>query len=82
VNQAFNVAALKDVTDSQTATAYSLAQQLISTAWSIIFAVVLLIWVFGWAGGRALVSQSYEGAKIKVAEQKAAREAASAPDEA
>jgi uncharacterized membrane protein YbhN (UPF0104 family) len=82
VNQAFNVAALKDVTDSQTATAYSLAQQLISTAWSIIFAVVLLIWVFGWAGGRALVSESYEGAKIKVAEQKAAREAASAPDEA
>ena len=82
VNQAFNVAALKDVTDSQTATAYSLAQQLISTAWSIIFAVVLLIWVFGWAGGRSLVSESYEGAKIKVAEQKAAREAASTADEA
>jgi uncharacterized membrane protein YbhN (UPF0104 family) len=76
VNQAFNVAALKDVTDSQTATAYSVSQQLISTAWSVIFAFVLLIWVFGWAGGRSLVTESYEGAKVKVAEQKAAREAA------
>jgi uncharacterized membrane protein YbhN (UPF0104 family) len=80
VNQAFNVAALKDVADSQTATAFSLAQQLVSTAWSIIVAVVLLIWVFGWAGGKALVSESYEGAKIKVAEKKAAHEATSAPD--
>jgi uncharacterized membrane protein YbhN (UPF0104 family) len=82
VNQAFNVAALKDVTDSTTATAFSLSQQLISTAWSIIFAVVLLIWVFGWAGGKALVSESYSGAKVKVAEQKAAREAAKSAQEA
>jgi uncharacterized membrane protein YbhN (UPF0104 family) len=76
VNQAFNVAALSNVTDSTTATAYSLSQQLISTAWSIVMAFVLLLWVFGWAGGKALVSDSYEGAKAKVAEQKAAREAA------
>jgi hypothetical protein len=52
------------------------SQQLISTAWGIIMAIVLLIWVFGWAGGKSLVSESYEGAKAKVAEQKAAREAA------
>ena len=82
VNQAFNVAALNDVTDSQTATAYSVAQQLISTAWSILMAFVLLIWVFGWAGGKVLVQDSYEGAKGKVAEQKAAREAARAAEEA
>jgi uncharacterized membrane protein YbhN (UPF0104 family) len=80
VNQAFNVAALKDVADSHTATAYSASQQLISTAWSILVAVVLLVWVFGWAGGRSLVEESYEGAKAKVAEQKAAREAAKAAD--
>jgi uncharacterized membrane protein YbhN (UPF0104 family) len=82
VNQAFNVAALKNVTDSETATAFSLAQQLISTAWSILFAFLLLIWVFGYAGGKTLVSDSYEGAKLKVAEQKAAREAAKAAEEA
>jgi uncharacterized membrane protein YbhN (UPF0104 family) len=82
VNQAFNVAALKDVADSHTATAYSASQQLISTAWSILVAVVLLVWVFGWAGGRSLVEESYEGAKAKVAEQKAAREAAKAAEEA
>jgi uncharacterized membrane protein YbhN (UPF0104 family) len=82
VNQAFNVAALKDVTDSETATAFSLAQQLISTAWSILFAFLMLIWVFGYAGGKTLVSDSYEGAKVKVAEQKAAREAAKAAKEA
>jgi hypothetical protein len=38
--------------------------------------------VFGWAGGRSLVEESYEGAKAKVAEQKAAREAAKAAEEA
>lgn len=78
VNQAFNVAALNEVTDSQTATAYSVAQQLVPTAWSILLGVVLLIWVFGWAGGKALVQDSYEGAKVQVAEQKAAREPAKA----
>ncbi len=64
VNQAFNAAALNSVTDSQTATAYSIAQQLVSTAWSILFAVVLMIWVFGWGGGkssRARVVRGSEG---------------------
>ena len=70
VNQAFNVAALSDVTDSQTATAYSVAQQLVSTAWSILLALVLMIWVFGWGGGKTLVQQSYEEAKKKAEEQK------------
>jgi uncharacterized membrane protein YbhN (UPF0104 family) len=82
VNQAFNVAALNDVASSQTATAYSVAQQLVSTAWSILMAFVLLVWVWGWAGGKSLVSESYEGAKTKVAEQKAAREAAKAAEAA
>ena len=75
VNQAFNVAALSDVTDSQTATAFSLAQQIVITAWSLLFALVLMVWVFGWGGGKALLEQSYEEAKKRAAEQKAAREA-------
>ncbi len=75
VNQATNVAALEDVTDAATATAYSLGQQLAITAWNVAFAVAIVIWAFGWTGGRVLVEQSYEDAKIKVAEQKAQRAA-------
>jgi multisubunit Na+/H+ antiporter MnhC subunit len=71
VNQATNVAALNDVTDAATATAYSLGQQLAITAWNIAFAVVLVIWAFGWAGGKLLVEQSYTDAKVKVSEQQA-----------
>jgi uncharacterized membrane protein YbhN (UPF0104 family) len=75
VNQAANVVALDSVTDSSTATAYSLGQQLAVTAWNVVFAVVVVLWAFGWAGGRTLVARSYEDAKDKVAEQKAERAA-------
>jgi len=78
VNQATNVAALSDVTDAATATAYSLGQQLAVTAWNIAFAVALVIWAFGWAGGRTLVEQSYTDAKAKVEEQRAQRAASRA----
>jgi uncharacterized membrane protein YbhN (UPF0104 family) len=73
VNQATNVAALDGVTDAATATAYSLGQQLAVTAWNVAFAIVVVIWAFGWTGGRLLVEQSYTDAKVKVAEQKAQR---------
>jgi uncharacterized membrane protein YbhN (UPF0104 family) len=76
VNQAANVAALGGVTDAATATAYSLGQQLAITAWNVAFALVVVTWAFGWAGGKVLVEQSYEDARVKVAEQKAARKAA------
>jgi uncharacterized membrane protein YbhN (UPF0104 family) len=75
VNQATNVAALGNVTDAGTATAYSLGQQLAVTAWNIVFAVALVVWAFGWTGGRQLVEQSYADAKVKVAEQKERRAA-------
>jgi uncharacterized membrane protein YbhN (UPF0104 family) len=74
VTQAFNVASLSGVTDSATATAYSVAQQLVSTAWHLLMAIVLVIWAFGWGGGKTLVQQSYAEAKETAAEQKAARE--------
>jgi uncharacterized membrane protein YbhN (UPF0104 family) len=79
VNQATNVAALGDVTDAATATAYSLGQQLAITAWNIAFAVALVVWAFGWAGGRELLEQSYSDAKVKVAEQKQERAAKRSP---
>jgi uncharacterized membrane protein YbhN (UPF0104 family) len=75
VNQAANVASLDKVTDTATATAYSLGQQLAITAWNIAFALVVVLWAFGWAGGRVLVEQSYADAKVNVAEQKAQRAA-------
>ena len=53
--------------------AYSTAQQLVTTAWNITFAVILTLAVFGWTGGKQLVTTSYEGAKEQVAEQKEAR---------
>jgi uncharacterized membrane protein YbhN (UPF0104 family) len=76
VNQAMNVAALSGVTDAETATAYSVSQQLVTTAWSLILAIVLMVWVFGWHGGKTLVEESYDEAKQRVAEQKAAKRAA------
>ena len=76
VTQAMNSAALKKETSASTATAYSATQQLIVSAWNVVFAVVLVSWVFGWSGGKALVESSYEEAKQrseKMKEQHAAR---------
>jgi uncharacterized membrane protein YbhN (UPF0104 family) len=75
INQAINTASLSDVTDPATAAAYSTGQQLIVTAFNVAFGVILVVWAFGWSGGRALVKGSYADAKQKVAEQKADRAA-------
>jgi uncharacterized membrane protein YbhN (UPF0104 family) len=75
VTQAFNVASLNGVASPTDATAYSVAQQLVTTTWSIILAIVLVTWAFGWSGGKELVGESYATAKEKAAEQKAARDA-------
>jgi uncharacterized membrane protein YbhN (UPF0104 family) len=73
VNQALNTASLRDVTDASTATAYSIAQQLITTAWNILLAIVLVAVFFGWSGGKQLVGTSYVGAKEKASEMRAER---------
>ncbi len=73
VTQAMNSAALSGSTDAATATAYSIGQQLIVTAWDVLFAVILVCWVFGWSGGKALVESSYADAKVKSRELKAKR---------
>jgi uncharacterized membrane protein YbhN (UPF0104 family) len=75
INQAVNTASLRDVTDASTATAYSIGQQLAITVWNIAFGLVLVVWAFGWTGGKLLVEQSYEDAKVKVSEQKEQRAA-------
>jgi uncharacterized membrane protein YbhN (UPF0104 family) len=73
VNQAFNTFALDSYTDATTATAYSIGQQLVTTAFNVAFAIVLVCKVFGWSGGSKLVKDSYGDAKVKAAEMKEGR---------
>ena len=75
VTQALNVVVLQDVTSRANATAYSVAQQLVISAWDVVFAIILVAWVFGWSGGKELVRQSYAAAEVKKDELKEEREA-------
>jgi len=75
VTQATNALALStccDVPQSQ-AVDYSTAQQLITTAWNQVAALVLVIMVFGWTGGKQLVGQSYSDAKDQASDMKEQR---------
>ena len=78
VTQALNVVVLDSITSKSNATAYSVAQQLIVTAWDIVFAVIMVVWVFGWSGGKDLVRRSYVTAEEKRDELKQRRAARSA----
>jgi uncharacterized membrane protein YbhN (UPF0104 family) len=75
ITQATNALALDACCDvaKSTAVNYSTAQQLITTAWNVVVALVLVVWTFGWTGGKLLVSESYADAKVKVSEQKEQR---------
>ena len=75
ITQATNALALSTCCDvpQSTTVDYSSAQQLITTAWNVAFATILVVWVFGWSGGKTLIGQSYADAKEKVAEQKEQR---------
>ena len=75
ITQATNALALDTCCNvaSDTAVAYSTAQQLVTTAWNVLFAIVLVVFVFGWSGGKLLIGESYTEAKGKVAEQKEQR---------
>jgi uncharacterized membrane protein YbhN (UPF0104 family) len=73
VNQAFNSFALESYTDATTATAYSLGQQLVTTAFNVGFAILLVCLAFGWSGGSKLVKDSYADAKVKKEEMSADR---------
>jgi uncharacterized membrane protein YbhN (UPF0104 family) len=73
VNQAFNTFALDSYTDPTTATAYSVGQQLVTTAFNVGFAIILICTVFGWRGGSSLVRDSYGEAKEKATDMKASR---------
>jgi uncharacterized membrane protein YbhN (UPF0104 family) len=89
VTQATNALALKTCCHVARSDAvdYSTAQQLVVTAWNQVVALVLVVWIFGWTGGKLLVTQSYASAKSeeqrraaerkqKKAERKSSRQAA------
>ena len=75
ITQATNALALDTCCDvpTDTAVAYSTAQQLIITAWNVLFATVLVVIVFGWTGGKQLVGSSYTDAKVRAADMKEQR---------
>jgi uncharacterized membrane protein YbhN (UPF0104 family) len=75
VTQATNALALKTCcgVSNTDAVAYSTAQQLVTTAWNQVVAIVLVLSIFGWTGGKQLVGQSYADAKEKTAEAKEAQ---------
>ena len=77
VTQATNALALKTCCEvpHDVAVAYSTAQQLIVTAWDQLVAIVLVALVFGWSGGKQLVTQSYADAKQKTEQAKTSRAA-------
>jgi uncharacterized membrane protein YbhN (UPF0104 family) len=81
VTQAMNSAALSGSTNAATATAYSISQQVVTSAWNVVFAVALVSWVFGWTGGRSLVESSYADAKVKSKEMKDKRKRKHEDDE-
>jgi len=54
VTQAANAVALRDYTDPATATAYSLTQELVTTATNVVLALILVLLVFGWTGGEGV----------------------------
>jgi uncharacterized membrane protein YbhN (UPF0104 family) len=70
ISQAFNVASLHEAADAATASAYSIGQQLLTTAWNIILAVVLVAVVFGRSGGKRLVEESSARARDLQAESR------------
>jgi uncharacterized membrane protein YbhN (UPF0104 family) len=71
VNQAVNSASLtREDVDRETAIAYSAGQQLITTAWNVGLAILLVAIAFGWTGGKELVAASYDEAKERAPKRK------------
>ena len=75
ITQATNALALDTCCDvpKDTAIAYSTAQQLIITAWNVLFATVLVIAIFGWTGGKQIVGDAYGDAKDRASDMKEQR---------
>jgi uncharacterized membrane protein YbhN (UPF0104 family) len=71
ITQAFHVASLHEVTTVANASAYSIGQQLLTTVWNIVLAVVLVAVAFGRTGGKRLVEESSTRARELQADPRA-----------
>jgi uncharacterized membrane protein YbhN (UPF0104 family) len=75
LNEAVSVVSLAPYTDAQTATAFSVDQHLVGTAWNLVLALILVPAVFGWRNGRALLrSASAEAKKHRAASRRPGRQ--------
>jgi uncharacterized membrane protein YbhN (UPF0104 family) len=63
ISQALHVASLHETTTAATASAFSIGQQLLTTVWNVVLAVVLVAVAFGRTGGRRLVEESTSQAR-------------------
>jgi uncharacterized membrane protein YbhN (UPF0104 family) len=63
VNEAVSVVSLAHYVDAQTATAFAVGQHLVGTAWSLLFALILVPVVFGWRNGRSMLKTAAAEAK-------------------
>ena len=79
--QGLTTIALSGIAPPTQIAAYSLAQQLILTAWNCLFAVACVTIFFGWAGGREIVTNSLVRARTELAEKRAAGRQAKAERE-
>jgi uncharacterized membrane protein YbhN (UPF0104 family) len=63
VNEAVSVVALRHYTDAQTDSAFAVGQHVVNTAWSMLFALILLTTVFGWRNGEAMLKSASVAAR-------------------
>ena len=80
--QGLTTIALAGVATPAQIASYSLAQQLILTAWTCVVAAVMVVVFFGWRGGREIVSNSLVSARAGMKEKRAASKQAKAEKKA
>ncbi len=58
--QALDAYALRNYTSTGNATAYSLAQDAVLTAWNVVFGIIVMCWAFGWTDTKDLIKHRGE----------------------
>jgi uncharacterized ion transporter superfamily protein YfcC len=80
--QGLTTIALSGVATPAQIASYSLAQQLILTAWMCVVAAVMVVIFFGWRGGKQIVSNSLVSARADMKEKHAEKKQAKAEEKA
>jgi len=80
--QALDVLALQDYVSASVATAYSLAQDAVFSAWNIVLGIIAMCWGYGWAQTKQVMKDHGKIAADVKAEEDAANAAKDLPPEA